>query len=1068
MKSVTTLVLATAVGAQAAVAPAVVSPGVQASISAGGGSFNPTFSADGRHLVFVSHANNLATNDDVGLSLDVFVRDLVSSNTVLVSVSTNGFGGANADANYPSTSSNGQFIVFASRASNLVPGDTNDASDVFLRNVVNGTTRLVSVDVNGNSPIDPEPAKNVPLSGHPQISGGGRWVFFESRATNLIATGAPLGSVNVYARDTWSNATVLVSADTNGLAVDGKCELDSITPDAHFAAFVTASTNIIAGTTNQGDSVYLRDLQSGQIVWATTNCFDCKGSVLSTSGDRIAYYQRQSGCDCAGVAWYDRQTGESGIGLGSASATNLSLPLLMSAEGEVILYTQMGYPSGAVVYEWRANRENGTNGVGGEAAVALSADGNFGVIRSDGNYPWQIQGTNHLVRGQLVRVTLTNYDGFGTGYQLVSLDTNAVAASASFEFSSVAISPDGSFVAFDSTATDLAGGDRNGASDIFLRDMNAGVTELITKAVSSKPATTAFAHSFLDVNSISANGRYVVTLRYDDPSALRDTNGWRDVYVSDLWSNISVAVSINASVWVTNDFGGSGPMVTFIENTNSFTTPIITADGTTVFAVRNAHLAGAARVVETASVNGAFASSGLGLSPAVRAPAGGLGNGNIFAPSASTDGQLLVFTTTATDLIDGLSDFNNAPDVILRERILLTNGLVTSTNHLISRSLSGTVASGSSSNGFLSPDGRWVIFESTAGDLVAGSPGGALALYARDWRSNMTYLVSVSPAGNPQWGYMPGSAVISGNSRYVAFSSGNIYLTVHDLVAHTSITAADPVARFPSLSHDGRYIAYVKRPANSPFDQVFARDLLAPQTSLVSGTLSGSDGNGMSAHPVISGDGRYVVFQSRASNLVASDENGATDVFVRDRILGVTMVVSANTPGLPGNGPSSRPIMAADGRTVVFQSFAHDLVTGDYNDKRDVFVLNLGGADTDGDGMDDDWEVAYFGSLTRSGTGDFDGDGANDRDEFLAGTDPTNSGSILRVLTVTPMGGGNTRLLWTGNPNRTYRAEFKDSLETATWASLNGPISWNGSAASIVDAGSENTARRFYRVVRLP
>src|SRR6187551_2181501 len=115
MKSITTLVLSTAVGAQAAVAPAVVSPGVQASISAGGGSFNPTFSADGRHLVFVSHANNLATNDDVGLSLDVFVRDLVSSNTVLVSVSTNGFGGANADANYPSTSSNGQFIVFASR-----------------------------------------------------------------------------------------------------------------------------------------------------------------------------------------------------------------------------------------------------------------------------------------------------------------------------------------------------------------------------------------------------------------------------------------------------------------------------------------------------------------------------------------------------------------------------------------------------------------------------------------------------------------------------------------------------------------------------------------------------------------------------------------------------------------------------------------------------------------------------------------------------------------------------------------------------------------------------------------
>src|SRR6185503_15204419 len=100
-----------------------------------------------------------------------------------------------------------------------------------------------------------------------------------------------------------------------------------------------------------------------------------------------------------------------------------------------------------------------------------------------------------------------------------------------------------------------------------------------------------------------------------------------------------------------------------------------------------------------------------------------------------------------------------------------------------------------------------------------------------------------------------------------------------------------------------------------------------------------------------------------------------------------------------GNHLSSNPVLSADGRVVAFQSFASDLVPGDYNDTRDVFVVSLAGPDTDGDGLDDDWEMAYFSTLTRDGSGDFDGDGASDAQEFRAGTDPTNTGSVFRVLT---------------------------------------------------------------------
>ena len=123
---------------------------------------------------------------------------------------------------------------------------------------------------------------------------------------------------------------------------------------------------------------------------------------------------------------------------------------------------------------------------------------------------------------------------------------------------------------------------------------------------------------------------------------------------------------------------------------------------------------------------------------------------------------------------------------------------------------------------------------------------------------------------------------------------------------------------------------------------------------------------------------------------------------VSDRVARVTYCLSHNWAGTAtGNRLSSSPVLSPDGRTVAFQSFASDLVPGDYNDTRDVFVVSLAGPDSDGDGLDDDWEVAYFNDLSRDGTGDFDGDGASDAQEFRAGTDPTNAGSVFRVLTLT-------------------------------------------------------------------
>jgi hypothetical protein len=243
------------------------------------------------------------------------------------------------------------------------------------------------------------------------------------------------------------------------------------------------------------------------------------------------------------------------------------------------------------------------------------------------------------------------------------------------------------------------------------------------------------------------------------------------------------------------------------------------------------------------------------------------------------------------------------------------------------------------------------------------------------------------------------------------------------------------------------------------------KDLHSGVEELISVSRTGGGGDGSSFTPVISAYGRYVVFASKAGNLVDNDTNGFTDIFVRDRWTTNTLLVSVSRSGAAGNAVSGRPVLAADGRTVVFESFASDLAEGDFNDKRDVFVLKLGSADTDGDSMDDDWEVAFFGSLARDGAGDFDGDGARDWQEFRAGTDPTNLGSVLRVLTLTTSGGSPTTLLWSAVPGRRYRVQFKDSIDALAWSEHSFEIVAQFGSASFLDTTAPPGGHRFYRVV---
>jgi archaellum component FlaF (FlaF/FlaG flagellin family) len=150
-----------------------------------------------------------------------------------------------------------------------------------------------------------------------------------------------------------------------------------------------------------------------------------------------------------------------------------------------------------------------------------------------------------------------------------------------------------------------------------------------------------------------------------------------------------------------------------------------------------------------------------------------------------------------------------------------------------------------------------------------------------------------------------------------------------------------------SLAGGGRYVAFSAPPrcdtkdTESNYIQAYVHDHLTGAITLVSRSATGSPGNGQSAEVAMSADGRYVAFESSATNLVPGDSNGKGDVFVRDLVKHTIVRVSVSSEGVQANGPSYGPVLSADGHLVAFGSAASNLVPGDTNGASDVFLHDL-------------------------------------------------------------------------------------------------------------------------------
>jgi Tol biopolymer transport system component len=380
------------------------------------------------------------------------------------------------------------------------------------------------------------------------------------------------------------------------------------------------------------------------------------------------------------------------------------------------------------------------------------------------------------------------------------------------------LSGDGRYVAFGSNGRDLVPGDANDAFDVFVRDLQTNTT---TRVSIDRHGRDADSDSF--ARSISADGRYVAFESWASDLVAHDRNDRRDVFVRDLRASTTTRVSV--------DTEGRDPDLHSAE------------------------------------------------------------------PSISDDGRYVAFESIASDLVAG--DGNGAPDVFVRD-------LQANTTAWVSVDTTGGDADGSSILPSISDDGRYVAFESGASDLMTGDGNGLPDIFVRDLHVGTTARVSVDTTGgdpnDDSHGFGPS---ISGDGRYVAFESWASDLVVGD--------------------------------GNGTRD-VFVRDRQANTTTRVSLDATGGDPDAQSLQESISDDGRYVAFGSEAGDLVAGDGNNLPDVFVRDLHAGTTARVSADFVGKEANGSNGQPSISGDGRYVAFQSHASNLVAGDGNLDADVFV----------------------------------------------------------------------------------------------------------------------------------
>ena len=969
---------------------------VQPSPSGGSGdSSSAIISANGRFILFASTANNLATDTNsspfstrIPAALNVFLHDRTNNTTALVSVNLSGISGGNADSFPVDVSADGRYALFESSASDLTVYDTNNASDVFIRDLIGGTTAVVSISTNG------APANGASRSS--AMTPDGRFVAFVSAANNLVA-GDTNRIPDVFLRDLQSGTTVRVSAgavSTNAATPGGSSESPAITPDGRFIAFSSTATNLVPGVRVIGD-IYVRDLLAGTTTWASAGArnaalasiqssnITCFSPAISDDGQYIAFEAGTNASAVGVILRYNLATSLTDVVHTNATVSTGpmedSRSLDMTPDGRFIAFvanTNGNNGATTCLCVWDAQSSAITLAsadLNGQVSANTICD--WPAITPDGRYVAFLSSASNLTAN-------TSTGGFhlyirdlqAATTSLIDADTNGVGSSIG-PATAPRLSADGRFAVFDSPDGSLIPNDRNRHNDIFIRDLVANSTELISAHALTLASSSANGPSSLSAPAISPDGRFIAFASEADNLSLNDTNGCRDIFLKDFASAAPLLVSIN-----TNGFTGDGPSTD---------------------------------------------------------------------PTVSLDGRFVAFTSAADDLISG--DNNHAQDVFIRD-------LQTGNTTLVSINTSGSgPANKASYSPSLSPNARYVLFRSLASTLTAGTFTGE-NLFLRDLSAGTNYpltfsgvaLATMVPDGS-RIGVIGALSAAGGTNLYVwdtqsgtwsytnfltsltsfrnlvasrdgtrfAFSAAgtggvNPHLYLANIAAGSTI-AIDPAVAgiYPGVrfSRDGLLLAYTKNIGIT--NQLCVYDL---QTTFLSVL---NEGYSPPAAPLgsvnsldISPDARFLVYRSPATNQLVSASNNIAQLFLYDRQAGSnTLLTTSRTSGGASDNLPLAPFFSEDGQSLIFQSWASDLSSQDFNQSSDVFALTF-----------------FYLSISA--------------------TNSPNQGP---------------RLSWPAAPGAKYQVQFTDELPPSTWQDLNGTITNFANKAWLQDPNPPSS-QRFYRV----
>ncbi len=981
------------------------------SISGNGLSGTPTVLPDGSGILFLSTASNLSTNEHRTRLRQLYFSDASSSAISLLTVASNGTAAMNGECERFFMSPNGAVVGIATFATDLAPGSNRKAQDLFLRRLGAGVPAdwfLVSYP-----PLAAESRRREAF-----FSADGRFLFRRPIAGDARSISDTADTV--YLLDPRTGFT---SAISNGvtLAANGSNNLVSVNISR---VLIGARTNELAGWLK----VELIPSSAGGVVDAVSTP---DGRYTAA---RLAATNAGSANNPLFWASYDPLGSSSGVAsnlyLGDVSASGGDLAkqtkLLISQDGNRIFYI-----GGFRDIRWETNTP-----LPGLLPVCINSNGTVMVARDLTNAGFQ-----HVV--------------FNLETGVLQVIHNGAAPPVPLEFAmDFSMSADGNVIAFATTEDLTALGDRNEEMDVFRISPTNMTPVLVSRASPGSEVVPDNRFYRFSSRLMSTNGRYVGFVT-STPIAATDTNGQPDLYILDRWTG--------SNIWASAAADGVTP------GRGAVAEAILSPNGkTAVFASNSTNLPGVAVLVNGLAPLNLFTfdlETRLVRCLSLSTNGTNWANAACQNPVIDGSGQTVVFETSASSLF---------PAGVSGQRLVaafLTNQsrLVLATN----QGLAATIVLPS-----ISDDGRFVASFLNPTDQSYGYEGNVL-LHDLAARSNML-LRGVTTPGPEGFGGSVTRPFVSKDGRFLVAVTNRAFLVIRDNLSGTvTLTAAPWVSPAPirgtaigaplpvadaSFSRDGRFMLVGYLTNNLPA-------VLDLQTGQVDPMILGS---GKPALPLfasarLSPSGRRILFSSAQQELEPGEREWLSRVWVYDRVTKSLELLSPETgTGLRFSGAGAA-YWLGDESGVIYSGGSGFQVLSATGDQMIPVVrrVALVVTDTDGDGLDDDWERLNFGSLDKNGTDDEDGDGLSNFAEFIGGSNPKDASSGFRPVTQIASA-GSRRLEWPASPGVGYRVEFSASLAPGSWTPLTNIVANLGSIATCTDPNTAGVSNRFYRVIAVP